>query len=272
LAFQAAKNIVLREGLLFMEYIFAVGLGMVVGILSTVFGLAGGIVMVPGLTILGISHLEAMASSMGAIIILTSWNTFMYSCKGLVRWSVVFWIAFGAALFSYTAARIAPYLPESWLIMIMMGFLFYVAVRTLMMKNIKAHKPGKYGARLIPFGIGAASGTVAGFTGIGGGGITTPLMLVAGLVENQTAAPTANAVMIFTSLAGALSYAFHGAVHFPRIGLIHADYSLLMAMGSIISSMVGMRINRTISLRTRKLVIGVILIFVTIRLGYELWW
>lgn len=255
-----------------MEYIFVVGLGMVVGILSTVFGLAGGIVMVPGLTVVGISHLEAMASSMGAIIILTSWNTFMYSRKGLVRWSVVFWIALGAALFSYTAACIAPHLPESWLIMIMMLFLFYVAIRTLMLKTIKPHNPKKRGARLMPFGIGAASGTVAGFTGIGGGGITTPLMLVTGLVENQTAAPTANAVMIFTSLAGTLSYAFHGAVHFPRIGLIHADYSLLMAMGSMFSSLLGMRINRTISLRSRKLVIGIILIFVTLRLGYELWW
>jgi uncharacterized membrane protein YfcA len=245
---------------------------MVVGILSTVFGLAGGIVMVPGLTVVGISHLEAMASSIGANIILTSWNTFMYSCKGMVRWSVVFWIAFGAALFSYTAARIAPHLPESWLILFMMVFLFYVAIRSLVMKDLKPRSSEKRAARLIPFGIGAASGTVAGFTGIGGGGITTPLMLVSGLVENQTAAPTANAVMIFTSLAGTLSYAFHGVTHFPRIGLIHADYSLLMAMGSILSSLVGMRINRSISLHSRKLVIGIILIFVTIRLGYELWW
>ncbi|MCD6150952.1 MAG: sulfite exporter TauE/SafE family protein, partial [Deltaproteobacteria bacterium] len=138
-----------------MEYIFVVGLGMVVGILSTVFGLAGGIVMVPGLTVVGISHLEAMASSMGAIVILTSWNAFMYSCKGLVRWSVVFWIAFGAALCSFTAARIAPLLPESWLIMIMMVFLLYIAIRTLMMKTIKAHNPKKPGVRLMPFGIGA---------------------------------------------------------------------------------------------------------------------
>jgi len=49
-----------------MEYAFVVGLGMIVGILSTVFGLGGGIVMVPGLTVVGISHLEAMATSMGA--------------------------------------------------------------------------------------------------------------------------------------------------------------------------------------------------------------
>jgi len=255
-----------------MEYVFVVGLGMIVGILSTVFGLGGGIVMVPGLTVVGISHLEAMATSMGAIIILTSWNTIMYSCKGLVRWSVVFWIAFGAALFSYTAARVAPHLPESWLIMIMMAFLFYIAIRTLMMKSIKPHNPKNRGARLMPFGIGAASGTVAGFTGIGGGGITTPLMLVSGLVENQTAAPTSNAIMIFTSLAGILSYAFHGPLNFPRVGLVHVEYSLMLAMGSIFASLIGMRINRTISLRSRKLVIGVVLLFVTLRLGCELWW
>ncbi|MBN2333837.1 MAG: sulfite exporter TauE/SafE family protein [Deltaproteobacteria bacterium] len=255
-----------------VEMIVVAALGLVVGILSSVFGLGGGIIMVPGLTMVSkLSHLQAMATSMGAIAMLTLWNTCMYSRKGLVNWSVVFWLACGSSLFAFTAARLAPLLPEALLIGIMMVFLLYLAYRTFRLGTIKAREKGRK-SPLRSFGIGATSGTVAGFTGIGGGGITTPLMLVSGLVVNETAAPTSNAIMIFTAVAACISYAGRGVCSFPEVGLIHADYSLLLALGSVLSSFAGARLNAVLSLRLRKMILGFILLTIGARLGLQLLW
>ncbi|MCK5916273.1 MAG: sulfite exporter TauE/SafE family protein, partial [Deltaproteobacteria bacterium] len=61
--------------------IFTVGLA--VGLLSTVFGLGGGVLMVPALTALaGFSQIEAMATSLGTIVLVSSWNSWRYHRQG----------------------------------------------------------------------------------------------------------------------------------------------------------------------------------------------
>ena len=248
--------------------IFVVGLA--VGLLSTIFGLGGGIIMVPVLTaVANLSQVEAMATSLGTIVLVSAWNTWRYNRKGLVVWPTVLWVAFGSGICAALAARIAPLLPEKGLIGFMLIILLLLAWKTFRLGTIaekKRENPGRKSA----FGIGSLSGLVAGFTGIGGGGVTTPLMLVAGLVKNRSAAPTSNAIMIFTAGAGALTYALNGACNWPRLGLIQADYSLLLGSGAIISSFVGMKINHLLKLELRKTILGFILLIIALRLFIQL--
>ncbi|MEA1922407.1 MAG: sulfite exporter TauE/SafE family protein [Pseudomonadota bacterium] len=248
--------------------IFVVGLA--VGLLSTVFGLGGGIIMVPVLTaIANLSQVEAMATSLGTIVLVSSWNTWRYHRKGLVVWQTVLWVALGSGVCAALAARLAPLLPEKGLVGFMLLVLLILAWKTFRLKTI-TEKERKTPGHLIALGIGSLSGLVAGFTGIGGGGVTTPLMLVAGLVKNRSAAPTSNAIMIFTAGAGALAYALNGACDWPRLGLIQADYSLLLGIGAIISSFVGMKINHLLTLKLRKTILGFILLIIALRLFIQL--
>ena len=124
----------------------------------------------------------------------------------------------------------------------------------------------------MPGGIGMFSGLISGMTGIGGGGITTPLMLISRLVSNVQAAPTSNAIMIFTALSGALSYALsnHALTQFPTIGYIHLDAALLLVIGSAGSSRIGVRINQHFPLFWRKTLLGLILLFICLRLVVKL--
>ncbi len=74
-------------------YIVVLFTGVLVGILSTVFGVGGGIVMVPVLTlILPYSHIEAVATSLATIFLVTSLNTFHFQKAGLIVWKIVPWI------------------------------------------------------------------------------------------------------------------------------------------------------------------------------------
>ena len=112
----------------------------------------------------------------------------------------------------------------------------------------------------------------SGFTGIGGGGITTPLMLITGLVRNVQAAPTSNAIMIFTAFFASLSFATAKITMADKfvLGYIHIDVAILFFLGSAIFSRFGVNLNQKISLTFRKTVLAVLLLFICIRFVFML--
>lgn len=226
--------------------------------------------MVPVLTtVTNLSQVEAMATSLGTIAIISTWNTWRYNQRGLISWRVVLWVALGSGLCAALAARTAPLLPEKVLVGIMLMVLLALTWETFKLGLVKEKKQESK-SYLSTLAIGSLSGLIAGFTGIGGGVVTTPMMLTAGLVKNHTSAPTSNAVMIFTAGAGALAYTLNGLPDWPKLGLIRADYSLFMAFGAITSSFIGIRINHLIELKLRKTILGFILLFIALRLSYQL--
>ena len=245
--------------------IFFTGIG--VSFISTLFGLGGGIIMVPILSlILPYSHLEAVATSLATIVMVAAFNTYNFNKKKVIVWSIVPWIALTSSIFSFSAAKAAVYLPQTILIIIFLIFLLWVALRTFLIneKNISSEKKHA----VIPLGIGSLSGTISGFTGIGGGGITTPLMLITGITKNIQAAPTSNAIMIFTALFASISFALMDDVTTGKMifGYIHLDTSIFLFLGSALFSKIGVKLNNLFPLFWRKTILSIILLFVSVRL------
>jgi uncharacterized membrane protein YfcA len=251
-----------------MELFIVFLTGIAVGFISTLFGLGGGIIMVPVLSlILPFSHIEAVATSLTTIIFVAGFNTFNFHRKRVVVWPIVPWIALPASLMAFVTAQISLYLPENLLVLIFLLFLMWVAIRTFLVKD-QPHEHKKETGKLIPLGIGGLSGTISGFTGIGGGGITTPLMIVGGLVNNVQAAPTSNAIMIFTALFGSISFAVSKSniFHPYMLGYIHLDSALLLFMGSALISRLGVKLNQHLPLKWRSTILGLILVLICVRL------
>jgi uncharacterized membrane protein YfcA len=159
-------------------------------------------------------------------------------------------------------------LPEKILVIIFILFLFYFAIRTFLIRKETKLIDNDSQSRLLPLGIGTISGLISGLTGIGGGGITTPMMLVTGLVKNVQAAPTSNAIMIFTAGSAALSFALShiNLEQVFTIGYIHLDIALLLFTGSAIISRFGVSLNHKIPLYWRKTVLGILLLLICFRL------
>ncbi len=225
--------------------------------------------MVPVLTlILPFSHIESIATSLATIVFVASFNTYNFNKKGVVVWSIVPWIASASAAFAFITAYVSTFLPERILILIFFLVLLWTALRTFLIKDAQLEETEANTSRLIPLGIGALSGTISGLTGIGGGGVTTPLTLVARLVKNRQAAPTSNAVMIFTTAFASISFAFAqnpNAGSFT-VGYIHFDIAALLFMGSLLFSRIGVGINQKVPLFWRKTILGIILLFICVRL------
>jgi uncharacterized membrane protein YfcA len=247
--------------------IFITGFG--VSFVSNVFGFGGAIIMVPVLSLLlPCSHLEAMATSLMTIVLVASLNTFNFHRRGLVVWRVVPLIAAASATCAFVFARISLVVPEKILIGIFLLMLLYFAIRIFVLKRDDHSSGVMKKSPLISLGIGSLSGTLSGLTGVGGGGITTPLMLTTGLTGDVEAAPTANAIMIFTSFFASLSFALaeSSSLHPFKIGYIHLDSALLLFLGSALFSPVGVRINLNFPPLWRRRILGTILLLVCIRL------
>jgi uncharacterized membrane protein YfcA len=259
------------EDILF--YLILLLTGLSVGFVSTIFGIGGGIIMVPLLSlILPYSHLEAIATSLATIVFVAGFNTYNFSKQNVIVWKIVPWIALSSSVLAYISASLSIVIPEKILIIIFILFLFYFAVRTFLIRHEKEHIMTNSQSRLVPLGIGSLAGSISGVTGIGGGGITTPMMLVTGLVKNIQASPTSNAIMIFTAFFASLSFAFSEIdISLPfTFGYIHLDTAVLLFIGSALFSRIGVSINLKISLFWRKTILGFLLLSICVRLIFLL--
>jgi uncharacterized membrane protein YfcA len=108
----------------------ALGLGLAGGTLAGLFGVGGGIIFVPALTLgLGLSQLSAEATSLAAIVPVVAVGSYRQHRSQLVDWRVAALIG-GCSLAGVLAgAQIALNLPESYLRRAFALFLVLAAVQ-----------------------------------------------------------------------------------------------------------------------------------------------
>jgi len=229
--------------------------------------------MVPVLSlVLPYSHLESVATSLATIVLVASFNSYNFNKKSVIVWKVVPFIAVTSTVFAFTSAYFATELPLRILLIIFLLFLIWVAARTFLIKKQDSVTVTRDINKLVPPGIGTLSGFISGLTGIGGGGITTPLMLITRLVNNVQAAPTSNAIMIFTALFGCISYAIKTDISNDTFvsGYVHFDTAFLLFLSSALFSKFGVNLNQKFPLFWRKTILGLLLLFLSFRIVFML--
>ena len=113
-----------------MALIFLV-IGVLAGILSGVFGIGGGVVIVPALIVIaGLTPLAATGTSLGALLLpvgaLGAWE---YYRRGDLRISASLWIALGLFFGAWIGAKLAHHLTPNQLRRAFAVFLVLVAGR-----------------------------------------------------------------------------------------------------------------------------------------------
>jgi uncharacterized membrane protein YfcA len=106
----------------------AVLLGAAAGVLAGFFGVGGGILFVPTLALaLGLSQLEAEATSLAAILPAVVAGTWQQQRYGNVRWHAAGMIGAAAVIGVELGVRVADALPEDVLRQLFALFMFAVA-------------------------------------------------------------------------------------------------------------------------------------------------
>lgn len=110
--------------------LLAVGLGVVAGILAGLFGVGGGILFVPTLTLgLGLTQLHAEASSLLAIIPTVAAGAWRQQRYGNVRWRPALVIGLAAIAGVEAGVVVAEHLPEHALKRLFGALMIVVAVQ-----------------------------------------------------------------------------------------------------------------------------------------------
>jgi uncharacterized protein len=113
-----------------MTVVYALILGFTAGILSGMFGVGGGILFVPTLSlVVGLSHLSAEATSLAAIIPVVAVGAWQQNRYGNVRWRPALVIGVTSAGGVAAGVALATWLSEDMLERLFACLLLVVAAR-----------------------------------------------------------------------------------------------------------------------------------------------
>ena len=254
-----------------MLYVWFVIAGAFAGVCAGLFGIGGGMIIVPALVWIFtayhfppevVTHL-AVGTSLATIIVTSISSLTAHHKRGGIRWEVWRSMALGLIIGSLVGAGIADRINGQALqALIGMGALL-VALKMLFFSNKEQlGKPLPH--KGVQFGAGTGIGMASSIFGIGGGSLTVPFLNWVGLPMKQ-AVGTSAACGLPIAIAGALGFAWFGqdVANLPEgtIGFVHIIGFFCISAASFITAKFGAKLAHQLPAATLKKSFGVLLIF-----------
>lgn len=222
-----------------------VAIGVVAGVLSGLFGVGGGVIVVPALmAFVGMDQRRASSTSLVAIAPAAVVGALTYGLQGEVDWLAALTLAVGSVAGAPLGARLLRRLPLRVLPWIFVGFIAVVLV-SLVVAVPSRGGDVRYGLveAIVLLGIGLLSGVLSGLVGVGGGVVIVPgLELVLG-AGDLLAKGTSLLTMIPTSVSGTIANLRRGSVDL-RIGLtVGITAAVVSPFGAVLARAVDPRVG-----------------------------
>lgn len=185
--------------------------GVFTGFVAGLFGVGGGLTIVPILFMLysaqgfppeQVMHL-ALGTSMATIVLTSISSMRAHHGHGAVRWDVVRTMAPGLVLGTLGGSLLAGAVPTRPLVMVFVAIVYYAALQMILDFKPKPHRalPGPAGR----FAVGGAIGIVSSLVAAGGGFLSIPFMVFCNVVIHH-AVGTSAALGFPIALAGVIGY------------------------------------------------------------------
>ena len=189
-------------------------IGLVVGFFSGLFGVGGGIILVPLLiSTLGFPQRLASGTSLAAVLPASVAGLTGYALSGSVDWVAGVVLAIGAVGGSLVGTWLLHRMPQRLLRWIFIAFLAVVAVRMFFLVPDRAADLEFTVATVFGLlALGLVTGVLSGLLGIGGGVIIVPALMLLFGVGDLVAKGTSLLTIIPTAVAGTLANRRRGHV------------------------------------------------------------
>jgi uncharacterized protein len=186
------------------RHLGGVVVGAIAGALSGLFGVGGGVFIVPGLVFaLHMGQRLAHGTSLAAVIPIASAALVGYILGGAVDWGAALFLAIGSVAGVLAGTHALRRLPETVLRYAFGLMLLGVAIRLLVALPDAPGRPAiTVWTALALVAFGAFTGAMAGLLGVGGGVVMVPGMVLLFAIPDAIAKGTSLAVIIPTSLLG----------------------------------------------------------------------
>ena len=255
-----------------MLYVWFVIAGAFAGVSAGLFGVGGGMIIVPALVWIFtaydfspevVTHL-AIGTSLATIVVTSISSLTAHNKRGGVRWEVWRKMALGLVIGSLVGAGIADMIDGKVLQAIIGVGALLVALKMLFLSNKEQlGKPLPSAGVQFGAGAGAGIGMASSIFGIGGGSLTVPFLNWAGLPMKQSVGTSA-ACGLPIALAGAAGFAWFGqdVVNLPEgaIGFVHITGFLCISVASFAMAKVGAKLAHQLPALTLKRAFGVLLL------------
>ena len=261
------------------DFLLFVVVGCVVGFFAGMFGIGGGILIVPvlifsyeqsGIPSSVLTHI-AIGTSLFVIIFASFTSAYQHGKQRNIDWRSVFVLGFSSTLTALAATKLAAWLSGRHLRMFFGLIVMAAAIRMLTESVAQAQKKLEFLSKPgIPglVAVGLAAGIVAALAGVGGGVVTIPMMYYFLNMPLKLAIGTSSATIVITALFSVVGYILNGIgrAGLPEwsFGFVDLQRGAALAVGTILMARAGAYISfKTHPLRLKK-IFAVFVILVSI--------
>lgn len=241
-----------------MELIIYLLIGAIAGFAAGLFGVGGGLIIVPILYIVFtqmnydpnvIMHI-AVGTSLATIIVTSISSVTAHHKKGAVLWPVFRNLAPGLVIGSFLGAGIADLMSGQHLQLVIGVFAVWMAYKMFKGANAVVDPNRHLPSAPLQLAAGGGIGVASAIFGIGGGSLTVPYLNRHGVVM-QKAVATSAACGLPIAVAGALGFMWFGAkeqIEVPNtIGYVHIYAFLGISVMSFITAKFGAKVAHLLS-------------------------
>lgn len=211
-----------------------IGIGLIAGYLSGLFGVGGGVVVVPLLMLLGVDQRLAAGTSTAAILPTAIVGAISYGVTGHVDWIAAALIAVGVVVGAQLGTWLLARLPRDILFWSFLAFLAVVGVSLWLVVPQRDAVIGidvVTGALLVA--VGVLTGVLSGLMGVGGGIILVPILMFFFGASDLVAKGTSLAMMVPGSISGTVGNLRRGNVDLRMAAAIGIVACIVSPLGAL---------------------------------------
>jgi uncharacterized membrane protein YfcA len=252
-----------------MDFLIFILVGTIVGFLAGLFGIGGGGLIVPvlifsyehaGVSPAVLTHI-AISTSLFVILFASLMSAFQHGRQGTIDTRAALVIGGSSAVTALATTAFAAGVSGRFLKVFFCLLIFTTALRMLFEGSGRAReetgrgpRPGLAGLS----GVGFLAGVTSALAGVGGGGVTIPVMHYFLKMPIKAAIGTSSAAIVITALFSVAGYIVSGTGRHDlpgwTLGFVDLQRGAALVIGSLIMARLGARVSfRTQPYRLKKM-------------------
>ncbi len=261
-----------------MEIVQLILLGCTVGFLSSFFGIGGGSITVPVLYSLypQMTSDTVVPASLGCVFVVCLFNTYkFYKLKLLPSRPVLINLIIFCSLGGLLGAQALVYIDTETAKKIMAVIMLLMVAKLYLTRNHQEATEAYHPNKLIFALTGLVGAFVSSITGLGGGIVFTPVFINILKVPVKLVSPLSNIAMLVATLIGTIPHLFFSdsniefhisVIEEGFIGNVNLILISVISVGALIASPLGVKYNSSIGIRSKKIMLGLLLLVFSIKL------
>ncbi|MEZ5238647.1 MAG: sulfite exporter TauE/SafE family protein [Microthrixaceae bacterium] len=245
----------------------AVAAGFASGVLAALLGIGGAVVTTPVVRLLGGTPLEAVGSTVPAIVPGAISGAWRYAREGLVRWRIALVLGAAGSALAVVGALVSDSVNGRVLMVLTAAVMLWAGGSVVWQLRFPREAPDPpHGAGgdfrppdLLVAALGAAAGFVAGLLGVGGGIVIVPVL------SGPLRLPMRQAVA--SSLVAVASFQVPALVTHVALGHVNWTIALSLAAGVVPGAQLGARLTIAASDRTVRALFGMLVVVLAVVYG-----